>query len=428
MATIFYISRHMKRISANAKMPRLEICLVFALATVLSGHLVTEVFHLTSEALYRHLSTLSQLREFHNDSRIVQHIKDTFTDIATMDSLGRSVVLLHEFTATTQVRSVNIILLMKGARWGTHLDRLSILGSHFDRIPGTTGINDNGSGMAALFEIARLIAKSEGCQRKNSIILVAFDAEEMGLQGSEAFVNDFLLPSVLEKYNISSDTFHGAYIMDTIMNYDNEGDSQSLPQGLEHLLPNEVEFIKSNNFRGNFLAAIGRETDRELLELFVWHWNYSRTFSNNDELTYNILPIEMSRLLLSHAPDLLRSDHVNFWAYNGRSTTNGLKAVFLTDSGEYRGYMKNCYHKSCDDMRHVTPERLQFLAITTHTLKTLLLEVSAENKHCYREIHIEYLTESSASGMDSHCMSLICLLVVAMAPRILECRDRFNNL
>lgn len=44
---------------------------------------------------------------------------------------------------------------------------------------GVAGINDNGSGMAALFEIARLIAKSEGCQRKNSIILVAFDAEEM---------------------------------------------------------------------------------------------------------------------------------------------------------------------------------------------------------------------------------------------------------
>lgn len=73
--------------------------------------------------------------------------------------------------------------------------------------------------------------------------------------------------------------------------------------------------------------------------------------------------------------------------------------IFLSiATGEYRGYMKNCYHKSCDDMRHVTPERLQFLAITTHALKTLLLEVSAENKHCYRggSYYILYITCSKA--------------------------------
>ncbi len=42
------------------------------------------------------------------------------------------------------------------------------------------GVNDNGSGMAALFEITRLIflARQE-CPFQNTIILVAFDIEEM---------------------------------------------------------------------------------------------------------------------------------------------------------------------------------------------------------------------------------------------------------
>ena len=60
--------------------------------------------------------------------------------------------------------------------------------------------NDNGSGVAALLEIARLISGAndvtEGCRTRNSLIVVAFDMEEMGNQGSLEFVHRFLVPKV----------------------------------------------------------------------------------------------------------------------------------------------------------------------------------------------------------------------------------------
>ncbi len=43
------------------------------------------------------------------------------------------------------------------------------------------GYNDNGSGVATLLELARVIVESR-CKPKNSIIFVAFDLEEMGAQ------------------------------------------------------------------------------------------------------------------------------------------------------------------------------------------------------------------------------------------------------
>jgi len=47
----------------------------------------------------------------------------------------------------------------------------------------TDGYNDNGSGVATLLELARVIVDSK-CKPKNSIIFVAFDLEEMGAQVS----------------------------------------------------------------------------------------------------------------------------------------------------------------------------------------------------------------------------------------------------
>ena len=61
----------------------------------------------------------------------------------------------------------------------------------------TGGLDDNGSGVAAMMELARARALSHGeCSPKHSIILVAFDLEEYGSQGSLIFVQDFLIPKI----------------------------------------------------------------------------------------------------------------------------------------------------------------------------------------------------------------------------------------
>ena len=86
-----------------------------------------------------------------------------------------------------------------------------------------TGFNDNASGTAAVLELARALATAR-CRPKFSIVLVLFDLEEYGTQGSMAFVQDFLVPSVLRKMGFPG--VMGAYILDSIMAFNNTAGSQ----------------------------------------------------------------------------------------------------------------------------------------------------------------------------------------------------------
>lgn len=74
---------------------------------------------------------------------------------------------------------MNIIGILPGENWGTPDDRPVVLGAHMDTVPGTPGFDDNGSGLAALVEAARVLATC-GCSFQHSIFFVAFDLEEIG--------------------------------------------------------------------------------------------------------------------------------------------------------------------------------------------------------------------------------------------------------
>ncbi|KAJ7381127.1 hypothetical protein OS493_004725 [Desmophyllum pertusum] len=55
--------------------------------------------------------------------------------------------------------------------------------------------------------------------------------------------------------------------------------------------------------------------------------------------------------------DFFRSDHYRFW-----NADPSLPVVFLTDSANFRGFMKQCY------ISHVTPEMMTFLGRTTDSV------------------------------------------------------------
>ena len=71
--------------------------------------------------------------------------------------------------------------------------------------------------------------------------------------------------------------------------------------------------------------------------------------------------------------DFFRSDHFHFWNANP-----SLPAVFITDTANFRGYMKQCYHQSCDDINHVTPDMIAFLARTTESLVAVASKMTNE--------------------------------------------------
>jgi Zn-dependent M28 family amino/carboxypeptidase len=69
---------------------------------------------------------------------------------------------------------------------GTNDDNVVMAGAHLDSVQAGPGINDNGSGSAALLEVGQTLAK---LNPENTIRLAWWGAEEAGLIGSTQYVN-----------------------------------------------------------------------------------------------------------------------------------------------------------------------------------------------------------------------------------------------
>jgi hypothetical protein len=79
----------------------------------------------------------------------------------------------------------NIVGRRKGTRNG---NKSILLMAHYDSQPNTPGAADNGAGVAALLETARIISRLK--PSKNDIVLLFTDGEENGLLGAQAYASD----------------------------------------------------------------------------------------------------------------------------------------------------------------------------------------------------------------------------------------------
>jgi len=70
---------------------------------------------------------------------------------------------------------------------GKNANNVVMAGAHLDSVPAGPGINDNGSGSAAILETALLMAK---VKPENTLRFAWWGAEESGLVGSTAYVRD----------------------------------------------------------------------------------------------------------------------------------------------------------------------------------------------------------------------------------------------
>ena len=105
---------------------------------------------------------------------------------------------------TTAQRGVNIVGRIDGKRTPRHY---IVVSAHYDHLGVRNGVvfngaDDNASGTAALFALAKYFSTH---QPENSLIFAAFDAEEVGLRGSEAFVSQPPVGSSLLALNINAD-------------------------------------------------------------------------------------------------------------------------------------------------------------------------------------------------------------------------------
>lgn len=94
-----------------------------------------------------------------------------------------------------------------------------LVGAHFDSV-NNPGADDNASGTAAVMELARVLSQ---CSFDATLVFVAFDREEQGLLGSEAYVNAHATDRILGMlsldmiaYNISGDGYDAVRLYDSV--------------------------------------------------------------------------------------------------------------------------------------------------------------------------------------------------------------------
>ncbi|MBI4957684.1 MAG: M20/M25/M40 family metallo-hydrolase [Myxococcales bacterium] len=98
-------------------------------------------------------------------------------------ALERGPVELHVVADTEHRLEPEASLLVEVA--GRRRDEVLMAGAHLDSVKEGPGVNDNGTGSAALLEIARALA---GCTPERTVRLAWWGAEEPGLLGSDAYV------------------------------------------------------------------------------------------------------------------------------------------------------------------------------------------------------------------------------------------------
>lgn len=124
------------------------------------------------------------------------YILNQFQNIKA-ESQGRFVVTSQEFPLTSngvRTNAKNVIGFIPGTEVG---GGVIVIGAHYDtRVTnlddGTSyapGANDNGSGVAAVIELARVMSQQ---QYRSSVMFVAFTAEEIGRIGSKHFVEEYI--------------------------------------------------------------------------------------------------------------------------------------------------------------------------------------------------------------------------------------------
>ncbi len=190
-------------------------------------------------------------------------------------------------------------------RGQTKPDEIVIIGAHYDTVALSPGADDNASGIAALLSLAKQFEQEKLAK---TVRFVAFAQEELGLIGSQNYVN---------RSKQSNEKIVAMLSFDMLGYYTDRPGSQGYPiPGGNLLYPD----------RGNFIAFISNLQSRDLLRSAIQSFRKSAT-----------VPSEALSI-----PDLVRdisrSDHASFWRA-------GYPAILVSDTASFRNPH---YHQESD--------------------------------------------------------------------------------
>ncbi len=211
----------------------------------------------------------------------------------------------------------NIVGRLEGTN---HSDTTYIIDGHFDSVATSPGADDNGSAIAGLLEVARVLAPY---RFNKTLRFIGFDLEEEGLLGS--------LNYTAEDISVS-ETIKGVFNLEMIGYYTEEPNSQSFPTGFEILYPDVQAELIADEFRGNFITNIGDQNSIALMTAY-------EAAAANYVPDLKVISLAAPESWIVLTPDFGRSDHAPFWLTD-------IPALMITDGSEFR----NPYYHTANDV------------------------------------------------------------------------------
>ncbi|MDH3286561.1 MAG: M20/M25/M40 family metallo-hydrolase [Betaproteobacteria bacterium] len=292
---------------------------------------------LLADRLSRHVATVAS-REHNFMHPVALEAAARYIETA-FEGLGYGVVAQRIPRDGTEVRNIEIEVPGKGRR-----DEIIVIGAHYDSVSGAPGANDNGSGVAALIELARLLHDSKPAR---TVRFVAFVDEEPPFYSGEQMGSRFYA----RHSKARGENIVAMFSLETIGYYSDEPASQRYPFPLSFFYPKT----------GNFIAFVANLSSRPLLHDVIASFRRHAQFPSEGAAAPALLP------------GVGWSDHWSFWK-------EGYPALMVTDTAPYR-YPH--YHTMQDTPDKVDYERLARVVTGLHGMLRDLAqipEISAADK------------------------------------------------
>ncbi len=207
----------------------------------------------------------------------------------------------------------NIIGLRRGQQ---KADEYIMLSAHYDTVKQCKGADDNASGIAGVFETARILLKQD---YQRSLLLACWDQEEENKLGSKAFVR--------KQKQLGRD-IKMSYVYEMIAYQDQQGQSQQFPVMLAQVYSQQLQQIAAEENRADFIALVyDHQADKMLNTLDA----------NARSQGLKVFHFKVDDVLKKSpfAKDLTRSDHASFWDAD-------YPAMMITDTANFRNPHYHC--------------------------------------------------------------------------------------
>ncbi len=222
-----------------------------------------------------------------------------------------------------------------GIKHGLHCTDAIIIGAHHDTIRDSPGADDNTASIAALLELARVLAPFKF---RNTVILAAFDMEEINFVGSSVLVQELS----------GERKILGAIVYETMAYTAAAPNSQVMPPGIGRLYPAQARRISRRQYAGDWTMVVYRKFAISIAQSFAEGLAHiagpDAAILMRDATDIPILGKLLKSLIPSTA-NFSRSDHFCFWAAS-------IPAIMIGDTAEFRNPH---YHKPTD-----TPDTLDY--------------------------------------------------------------------